>query len=307
MRLRIFASARGGASYDQIATLARHVEQCGFDGFFQPDHYVSVAGNDGNPVDVWTTIAGLARDTSTIRLGSMVSAATFRHPAQLAVSVTQIDEMSGGRVELGLGTGWYEREHAAFGIPLPPLKERFDRFDEQLAIVTGLWASPGGFRFAGTYYQLDDAPPVRPAQSPAPPVIVGGRGPRRTPEIAARYASEFNVQFAPPAETAELYARVDEASARLGRPALRHSVCLNAGAAKTPEQLARRADFLRPPGARDSDKGAVGSVDEMVDFLGRYAALGTDAVYLRTADFSDLDHLDLIASDVLPQLPQEFR
>jgi F420-dependent oxidoreductase-like protein len=303
MRLRIFASARGGATYGEIARLARHVEHCGFDGFFQPDHYVSVAGNDGrNPTDVWTTLAGLARDTERIRLGSMVSAATFRHPASLAVAVTQIDEMSGGRVELGLGTGWFEREHQAFGIPLPPLKERFDRFEEQLAIVTGLWSSSDGFTFDGTHYRLDDCPPLTPTQQPAPPIIVGGRGPRRTPEIAARYASEFNVQFAPPGETKELFARVDEASARLGRPALRHSVCLNAGAGKTAEEIARRAEFLRPPGARSSDAGAIGSAAQMVDFLGQYAELGADVVYLRAADFTDLDHLDLIAAEVLPRL-----
>jgi alkanesulfonate monooxygenase SsuD/methylene tetrahydromethanopterin reductase-like flavin-dependent oxidoreductase (luciferase family) len=255
-----------------------------------------------NPVDVWTLLAGLARDTERIRLGSMVSASTFRRPGALAVAVTQIDEMSGGRVELGIGTGWYDREHEAFGIPLPPVAERFDRFEEQLAIITGLWAATKPFDYAGEHYRLTACPPLTTVQRPAPPIIVGGRGPRRTPQIAARYATEFNVQFAPPAETGELYARVDEAADRLGKPPPRHSVCLNAGAGRTPLEVARRAETLRPPGARTSDPGAVGSAGEMVDFLGRYAELGTDAVYLRAADFADLDHLDLIAAEVLPHL-----
>jgi alkanesulfonate monooxygenase SsuD/methylene tetrahydromethanopterin reductase-like flavin-dependent oxidoreductase (luciferase family) len=257
-----------------------------------------------NPTDVWTLLAGLARDTSRIRLGSMVSAATFRQPGAPAIAVTQIDEMSDGRVELGIGTGWYEREHDAFGIPLPPLKERFDRFEEQLSIITGLWSATSAVSFAGEHYRLVDCPPLTPVQQPAPPIIVGGRGARRTPEIAARFASEFNVQFAPPGETKELFARVDEAVDRLGgtRPRLRHSVCLNAGAGRTPLEIARRAEALRPPGARDSDPGAFGSADEMVDFLGQYAALGTDVVYLRAADFADLDHLELIAAEVMPQL-----
>jgi F420-dependent oxidoreductase-like protein len=303
MQLRIFASARGGAPYRDVVRIVQHAEQCGFDGFFHPDHFVSVVGPSAhNPVDVWTLLAGLARDTRRIRLGSMVSASTFRRPGALAIAVTQIDEMSGGRVELGIGTGWYEREHEAFGIPLPPLRERFDRFEEQLAIITGLWAATTPFDFAGEHYRLTDCPPLTPVQNPAPPIIIGGRGPKRTPEIAARYATEFNVQFAPPAETKELFARVDEAVDRLGRPPLRHSVCLNAGAGRTPLEVARRAETLRPPGARSSDPGAVGSVGEMVDHLGQYAALGADAVYLRAADFADLDHLELIAAEVMPQL-----
>jgi alkanesulfonate monooxygenase SsuD/methylene tetrahydromethanopterin reductase-like flavin-dependent oxidoreductase (luciferase family) len=151
-------------------------------------------------------------------------------------------------------------------------------------------------------YRLTACPPLTTVQRPAPPIIVGGRGPRRTPQIAARYATEFNVQFAPPAETGELYARVDEAADRLGKPPPRHSVCLNAGAGRTPLEVARRAETLRPPGARTSDPGAVGSLGEIVDFLGRYAELGTDAAYLRAADFADLDHLDLIAAEVMPHL-----
>jgi F420-dependent oxidoreductase-like protein len=303
MQLRIFASARGGSPYRDVVRIAQHAEQCGFDGFFHPDHFVSVVGPSAhNPVDVWTLLAGLARDTRRIRLGSMVSASTFRRPGALAIAVTQIDEMSGGRVELGIGTGWYEREHEAFGIPLPPLRERFDRFEEQLAIITGLWAATTPFDFAGAHYRLTDCPPLTPVQKPAPPIIIGGRGAKRTPEIAARYATEFNVQFAPPAETKELFARVDEAVDRLGRPPLRHSVCLTAGAGRTPLEVARRAETLRPPGARSSDPGAVGSVGEMVDYLGQYEALGADAVYLRAADFGDLDHLDLIAAEVMPQL-----
>ncbi|MEV0720888.1 LLM class flavin-dependent oxidoreductase, partial [Asanoa sp. NPDC050611] len=182
MRLRIFASTKGGTSYADIVGLARHAEACGFDGFFRPDHYLPLGGvADPTPTDVWTTLAGLARDTSRIRLGSLMSAATFRAPGALAVAVTQVDQMSGGRVELGLGTGWYPPEHAAFGLPLPPVGERFARLAEQLAIVRGLWTAQDRFDHAGTHYTLAGAPALRPTQRPHPPIIVGGKGPRRTP------------------------------------------------------------------------------------------------------------------------------
>src|SRR5947207_957551 len=154
------------------------------------------------------------------RAGTMVTAATFRLPGPLAISVAQVDQMSGGRVELGLGSGWFEREHTAYGIPFPPLGERFDRLEEQFAIVTGLWATPDGetFSFDGTHYQLADAPALpKPAQRPRPPVIVGGAGARRTPRLAARYADEYNVAFRTLADSAAAFARVREACRAAGR------------------------------------------------------------------------------------------
>src|SRR3954451_15474852 len=188
-----------GATYDDLLAVARHAEDTGFDAFFRSDHYLSMAG-DGlpGPTDAWVSLAGLARETSRIRLGTLVSPVTFRLPGVLAISVAQVDAMSGGRAELGLGAGWFEAEHTAYGIPFPP--RRFDLFEEQLSIVTGLWSTPPGetFTFKGDQYELVDSPALpKPVQSPVP-LIVGGGGRRRTPALAARYATEFNIGFVPP-------------------------------------------------------------------------------------------------------------
>ncbi|HXJ28816.1 MAG TPA: LLM class F420-dependent oxidoreductase, partial [Streptosporangiaceae bacterium] len=200
MRLRIFTEPQQGASYATLRRVAKATEDLGFDAFFRSDHFMRFGAGSGEPglSDAWATLAGLAVETSRIRLGTLVTSATFRYPGPLAIAVAGIDEMSGGRVELGLGAGWYEGEHKAYGIPFPPTKERFDRLEEQLAIITGLWETPAGktFGYEGAYYQVTDSPGLpKPVQRPRPPVIIGGYGPRRTPELAARYADEFNIAF----------------------------------------------------------------------------------------------------------------
>jgi F420-dependent oxidoreductase-like protein len=199
VRLRVFTEPQEGASYDRLRRVAQESEALGFDGFFRSDHLLAFEG-DGlpGPTDAWATLAALARETSRVRLGTLVTSATFRLPGPLAVTVSQVDAMSDGRVELGLGAGWFDGEHRALGIPFPPTAERFERLEEQLAIVTGLWATPAGerFSFEGRHYHLVDNPALpRPVQDPHPPVIVGGAGPARTPRLAARYADEFNAPF----------------------------------------------------------------------------------------------------------------
>ena len=199
MELRIFTEPQQGATYDDLLAVARTAEDLGYGAFFRSDHYLGM-GTEGlpGPTDAWVTLAGLARDTSTIRLGTLMTSATFRYPGPLAISVAQVDQMSGGRVELGIGAGWFEAEHTAYGIPFPEVRERFERLEESLAIVTGLWATPTGERFAfdGTHYRVEDSPALpKPVQPPRPPVLVGGSGKRRTPALAARYADEFNVPF----------------------------------------------------------------------------------------------------------------
>jgi F420-dependent oxidoreductase-like protein len=222
MRLRIFTEPQQGASYATLRRVAMAAEDLGFDAFFRSDHYLkmgSVSGEPG-PSDAWTTLAGLAVETSRIRLGTLVTSATFRYPGPLAVAVAGVDEISGGRVELGIGAGWFEAEHAAYGVPFPPVGERFDRLEEQLAIITGLWETAPGekFSYQGTHYQLTDSPALpKPVQRPRPPVIVGGHGPRRTPALAARYADEFNVAFSPVGVVAAQFGRVREACAATGR------------------------------------------------------------------------------------------
>ena len=256
------------------------------------------------PTDAWVTLGGLARETTTIRLGTMVTAGTFRHPGPLAIQVAQVDQMSGGRVELGLGAGWFETEHTAYGIPFPP--ERHARLAEQLAIVTGLWATPGGSRFShdGRYYTLRDAPGLpKPAQSP-PPVIIGGMGPHRTPELAAQYANEFNAPFRSAVDSGAQFGRVREALERHGRSVrsmvFSHAVTTAVG--KDDTEVARRAAAIERDVAELKQNGAAGTPGEVVDALSRYAEAGATRSYLQILDLNDLDPLELIASAVRPQL-----
>ncbi|GAA4571443.1 LLM class F420-dependent oxidoreductase [Micromonospora coerulea] len=312
MRVSIFTEPHRGASYDDQLRFARLVEAGGFEGFLRADHYQSMGDDPGlpGPTDAWLTLAGLARETSRIRLGTLVSSATFRLPGPLAVMVAQVDQMSGGRVELGIGAGWYEREHLSYGIPFPPVAERFDRLAEQLEIITGLWRTPPGqtYRFTGEHYRLVDAPALpKPVQRPGPPVIVGGRGPKRTPELAARYADEFNMPFKSVAQTAAAYERVTEACARSGRTESgRAPLVLSAGIVvaigRTDAEAQRRAAPLHVKSALPPEDPVVGSPAQLVDRLGEFAAIGATRVHLRLIDFADLDHLELIAAEVLPQL-----
>ena len=310
MQLRIFTEPQQGASYEQLLAVARCAEECGFDAFFRSDHYLRMGGGDPRPgpTDAWITLAGLARDTTRIRLGTLLTAATFRLPGRLAVIVAQVDAMSGGRVELGLGAGWFDEEHQAFGIPFPAsIGERFDRLEEQLEIVTGLWAtSEGGrFSFTGAHYNLVDNPGLpKPAQTPRPPVIVGGNGARRTPALAARFADECNVPFAPVEQCASIFAELDAACERTGRdPAsVRRSAALVVCAGRDEEEIARRAAAI----GREVDElrrnGAAGTAAEVAERLRSYGATGATRIYLQVLDLSDLDHLRFIAEEVTPLL-----
>ena len=308
MLLRIFTEPQMGATYDDLLAVARRTEETGFDAFFRSDHYLTMGG-DGlpGPTDAWVTLAGLARETSRIRLGTLMSAGTFRLPGPLAISVAQVDQMSGGRVELGIGAGWFEAEHTAYGIPFPELGQRFDRFEEQVEIVTGLWNTPVGetFDFAGEHYRISGSPALpKPVQRGGIPVLVGGTGKKRTPHLAARYANEFNVPFRSAADNARLFGGVREACAEAGRdPA--SMVCSSAlvlCVGKDEAEIARRAAAI----GREVDElrahGVAGTPAEAVDVLGRYAEAGAERVYLQVLDLSDLDHLDLVASEVAPQL-----
>jgi F420-dependent oxidoreductase-like protein len=302
MRLVIFTEPQQGASYDDQLRIARHTEELGFDGFFRSDHYLVMGEGQGlpGPTDSWVTLGALAVQTSRIRLGTLVTSATFRYPGVLAISAAQVDQMSGGRVELGLGAGWYEAEHKAYGIPFPPLKERFDRLEEQLAIVTGLWTTPVGERFSfdGTHYRVEDSPALpKPEQTPGPPVIIGGRGARRTPALAARYAHEFNVPLVSVEETAQMYERVTEACEREGRDQLPvFSAAQTIACGRTEAEARKRAEAIgrTPP--------LYGTPAQVVDQIGRFAQAGATRLFLQILDMSDLDHLDVIASEVAPQL-----
>jgi F420-dependent oxidoreductase-like protein len=313
MRVCVFTEPHRGATYDEQLRLARRAEECGYEGYLRADHYQSMGDDLGlpGPTDAWITLAGLARETSRIRLGTLVTSVTFRLPGPLAVAVAQVDQMSGGRVDFGIGTGWYAREHVSYGIPFPPVRERFDRMEEQLAIITGLWATPPGARFAyrGDFYELADAPALpKPVQwaggTCGPPIIVGGRGPKRTPEVAARYADEFNMPFKSVKETAQAYDGVIEAAERVGRtrPPLVLSAGLVVACGRTDAEARRRAAPLHVKSALPPEDPVIGSPARLVDRIGEFAAIGASRVHLRLIDLSDLDHLELIAAEVLPQL-----
>ncbi|MGV9255237.1 LLM class F420-dependent oxidoreductase [Streptomyces sp. NPDC003697] len=306
MDLRIFTEPQQGATYDTLLTVAKATEDLGFDAFFRSDHYLRMGDVDGlpGPTDAWITLAGLARETRRIRLGTLMTAGTFRLPGVLAIQVAQVDQMSGGRVELGLGAGWYEEEHKAYGIPFP--KEKFGRLEEQLAIVTGLWATKTGetFSFHGRHYDLTDSPALpKPAQSRVP-VLIGGLGATRTPELAARYADEFNVPFASIEESERQFGRVRAAAEEAGRRPddLTYSNALVVCVGRDDQEVARRAAAIGREVDELKANGLAGSPAEVVDKIGRYAEIGSRRVYLQMLDLTDLDHLELIASQVQSQL-----
>ena len=307
MRLRIFTEPQQGAEYETLLRVARATEDGGFDAFFRSDHYLrmgDVSGRPG-PSDAWVTLAGLARETSRIRLGTLMTAATFRLPGPLAIAVAGVDRMSGGRVELGLGAAWYDEEHTAYGIPFPDVVERFDRLEEQLEVLTGLWKTPEGatFSYAGRHYQLVDCPALpRPVEGRVP-VIVGGTGPRRTPMLAARFADEFNV-FDTLETTGPVLERARQACAEVGRTRpLTYSVAQVVCCAESDRELRRRATAIGYddlPALRA--EGLVGSPAEVVDKLGRFAELGVEVAYLQVLDLDDLAHVELLAGQVRPQV-----
>lgn len=309
MEYCLFTEPQQGFSYDDQLAFARSAEKHGLDGFFRSDHYLRMGEGDPRPgpTDAWTTLAGLARETSRIRLGTLVSSVTYRVPGILAIQVAQVDAMSGGRAELGLGTGWFEREHAAYGIPFPA--KRFDLLEEQLAIVTGLWATPDAetFTFEGEHYRLDEAPALpKPAQERVP-VIVGGGGPKRTPALAARYATEFNIGFVAEDVVAEKFAVVRAACEDIDRdPAsLKLSVALPTIVGADDAEIERRLAAIGQSREQfDNGANIIGTPDEVIEKVGRLRDLGASRVYFQLLDLRDVDHADQIGTDVVPHLPR---
>ncbi len=310
MDLRIFIEPQQGATYEQQADIAKAAEAGGFDGFFRSDHYLKMGAVSGlpGPTDTWVTLGAIARETSSIRLGTLVSSATFRLPGPLAVAVAQVDQMSGGRVELGLGAGWYSDEHTAYGIPFPTLGERFDILEEQLQVITGLWRTPPAdqFSFEGEHYTVVGSPALpKPFQPGGPPIIIGGGGPKRTPRLAAEYASEFNVAFVPLDFYRSQVQRVNAACEKIARDPddLVHSVGLVVCCAENDEELGLRAGAIGRSIEDLREHGAAGSPAEVIDTIASYAEAGAQRVYLQVLDITDLEHIHLLSEQVLKVLP----
>ncbi len=307
MELRIFTEPQQGASHAQQAAMAVRAEDLGYDAFFRSDHFLKMGDVSGlpGPTDAWVTLGAIATATSRIRLGTLVTSATFRHPGMLAVQVAQVDEMSAGRVELGIGAGWYDDEHHAYGVPFPPLGERFDRLAEQLEVITGLWASGEGERFSydGQWWPVSDSPGLpNPVQRPGPPIIIGGFGPRRTPALVAAHAAEYNVPFADLETTVSLGANIDSACAAIGRdPATvvrsaAQVLCCGVDGA----EVQRRAAAIGREPSELRTNGLAGTPTEVADKLAAFAAAGIRRIYLQVLDLDDLEHLDLVAAEVAP-------
>jgi F420-dependent oxidoreductase-like protein len=313
VRLRVLLEPRYGATYQQILAMARAAEEAGFDAFFRSDHYLGIDVTDASyaPTDSWTTLAGLAVQTQRIRIGTLVTASTFRYPGPLAVAVATVQAMSGGRAELGIGAAWYEREHESFGIPFPPVGERFDRLEEQLAILTGLWDTPPGesFSFHGKQYQVESCVNF-PALGPGgagpgrgrPRLIIGGAGPRRSPALAARFADEYNCGL--PDGAAGRLANFRRICAESGRdPAsVRQSTALPVSCGATAGEARRRAAALGEAGARLLSMGVIGTPADVAARAEELARAGADTLYLHVYDGADTDHIRLLGAEVLPQV-----
>ena len=305
MDLRIFIEPQQGASFEDQLAAAQATEECGFDAFFRSDHLMAFGG-DGlpGPTDSWVTLGALARETQRVRLGTLVTSMTFRFPGLLAIAVAQVDAMSGGRVELGLGAGWFEGEHQAHAVPFPPLGERLERLDEQLQILRGMWTTPAGqrFNFKGDHYTVVDSPGLpKPAQRPHPPIIIGGAGAKRTPVLAARHAAEFNLPFHPLSAAADSYGRVRRACEQEGRSPddVVYSAALTVCCGKDGAEVGRRAARIgREPARID----VAGTPAQVVDRLKGWAEAGAGRIYLQVLDLDDLDHIRLLGAEVLPHV-----
>jgi F420-dependent oxidoreductase-like protein len=310
MDLRVFVEPQQGATYLQQLTVAQTAEELGYDAFFRSDHFLKMGDMSGlpGPTDSWVTLGAIARETLTIRLGTLVSSATFRLPGPLAISVAQVDDMSGGRVELGLGAGWYDDEHTAYGIPFPSVKDRFDRLEEQLEIITGLWHTPADsqYTFEGQHYGLVGSPALpKPLQPGGPPIIIGGHGPTRTPRLAAHYAHEFNLPFAPVEAFALQRARVMKACEDRGRDpeTMVFSAALVLCCGENDGEVERRAGNIGRAANELRENGAAGTPSEVLDKIATYVEAGAQRIYLQMLDMTDLDHLRLVADQVMKLLP----
>jgi F420-dependent oxidoreductase-like protein len=313
MRFALMTEPQQGLSYDEILALARTAETAGIEAFFRSDHYASFPGDEGLPTtDAWATLAGLARDTARIGLGTLVSPVTFRNPGNLAKVIATVDEMSGGRVEAGFGAGWNEAEHAQLGIPFPPLSQRYEMLAEQLQIIHRLWTDPEGWDFEGRHWTVRGARrhgEVARGGRRHPPIILGGKGGPRLADLVARYGDEFNLNSAAPQDARPAYDRVRAACRAVGRDPdeLVYSAMTGVLVAESDDDLGARVSDLLAAMGRSADDGdawlaerrdrwIMGTPDEALERVEALAATGTERVMLQDFLPRDLDHVRLIGS-----------
>ncbi len=308
MRYTLMIEPQQGCSYTDQLAIARRAEAAGFEALFRSDHYDSFPGEAGRPTtDAWTVLAGLARETARIQLGVLVSPVTFRHPGTLAKIVATVDEMSGGRVVVGLGAGWNEPEHAHLGLPFPPIEVRAEMLEEQLAILRGLWQEPDGWSFSGRHYTVPGSLfRPRPVQRPAPRIIVGGEGSPRSMRIAVRYADEFNVTSSSPQRVAERFAKLDETARAAGRDpsTLIHSAMVGVLVGRDQAEVDRRCGaILEAFGVDDAGmewfeerrpRWVFGTPDEARAMVAQFAASGAERLVLQDMLPWDLEMIDLL-------------
>jgi F420-dependent oxidoreductase-like protein len=309
MRICLMIEGQEGVSWDEWVALARACEEHGLEGLFRSDHYASLMREEERgSLDAWATLTALAAVTERIRLGSMVSPVTFRHPSQLAKAVATADHVSGGRVELGLGAGWNEREHRAYGFPFPELPVRLTMLVEQLEVVHRQWTEEV-VDFDGEYYRLESVRALpKPVQHPRPPLIVGGAARRGTVEPAVRFADEYDTVFASPDECRRRRARIDEACERAGRdPAsLTFSVMTGCVIGADRDEVQERGRQLMERVGADGDVGRflaeraersiVGTLDEVREQLAAYEDAGVERIFLQHLVHGDLDAVALIGA-----------
>jgi F420-dependent oxidoreductase-like protein len=300
MRVALMIEGQEDVTWEDWVALADACERWGIEALFRSDHYLSVGGAfERGSLDAWATINALAARTTNLRLGTMVSPTSFRHPSLLAKLVTTADHVSGGRIELGMGTGWSEVEHRAYGFPFLSMKERMDVLEEQLAIVhDGHWGE-GGFSFTGEHYELVDldARP-KPVQRPHPPLIMGGGAGPRAARLAARYADEYNVNFVSPEEAGRRGANIAAACEKAGREPIPLSLMTTTIVAADQAGVdARLAELGRDPGR---DAALVGTVEQVAGRLRDYAAVGVSRVYLQHLLHRDVEAVELIGRELLP-------
>jgi len=326
MRFVLMLEAQQGLSYADHVAIAKRAEANGFEALFRSDHYQSFPGPTGRPTtDAWTIMAGLARDTDRIGLGVLVSPMTFRHPGSFAKVVTTVDEMSGGRVEVGIGAGWHELEHRQLGLPFPPIKERADLMEDTLAILQGLWGEPDGWAYDGHQVTIRDAQfhpkpvdvPGRPRTAiggARPRVLIGGSGSPRSFRMAARYADEFNLSSSGPADARRVFAGVDAACEAIGRdPAtLVHSTMAGVLIGRDEAEMKQRLTTLVGmvgSGADERewlderlDRWITGTPEQARDQVRQFEAAGVERIMLQDLLPWDLDMIDLMGDALVGQL-----